>query len=119
MKRFPGSVYDHGSEPDPRFTLANERTFLAWCRTSLALISIAVALDNISVRIDPTVKLAVVLTVMAMGIALPAAAWRDWAHNEKAMRVSAPLPSSLAQLLLAAGVTVCSAAMLIGMVMAW
>jgi putative membrane protein len=27
-----------GTEPDPRFTFANERTFLAWSRTALALV---------------------------------------------------------------------------------
>ncbi len=27
---------DEGTEPDPRFTFANERTFLAWSRTALA-----------------------------------------------------------------------------------
>ncbi|NLT31088.1 MAG: DUF202 domain-containing protein, partial [Propionibacterium sp.] len=35
-ERFPKSVYSTGTEPDPRFTLANERTYLAWIRTSLA-----------------------------------------------------------------------------------
>ena len=30
-------------EPDYRFTLANERTFLAWQRTSLGLMAAAVA----------------------------------------------------------------------------
>ena len=34
--RFPKAVYGVGAEPDPRFTLANERTFLAWIRTALA-----------------------------------------------------------------------------------
>ena len=33
-----------GDEPDPRFTLANERTFLAWVRTALALLAGMVAL---------------------------------------------------------------------------
>ncbi|WP_425291524.1 DUF202 domain-containing protein [Acinetobacter baumannii] len=37
-----------GEEPDPRFTLANERTFLAWTRTALALLASAVALITIS-----------------------------------------------------------------------
>lgn len=32
------------AEPDYRFTLANERTYLAWVRTSLALIASGVAL---------------------------------------------------------------------------
>ncbi len=34
-----------GSEPDPRFTLANERTFLAWVRTALALLAGGIAIE--------------------------------------------------------------------------
>ena len=32
-------VFPAGREPDPRFTLANERTFLAWIRTALGLLA--------------------------------------------------------------------------------
>ena len=42
-RRWPGSVYRVGTEPDPRFTLANERTFLAWLRTALGLMVAAAA----------------------------------------------------------------------------
>lgn len=41
-KRWPRSVFGVGDEPDARFTFANERTFLAWIRTSLALLAGAV-----------------------------------------------------------------------------
>ena len=34
-----------GTEPDPRFTLANERTFLAWIRTSLAMVAGGIAVE--------------------------------------------------------------------------
>ncbi|KAF1052890.1 MAG: Inner membrane protein YidH [Stenotrophomonas maltophilia] len=34
-----------GQEPDPRFSLANERTFLAWIRTAMALLAGAMAID--------------------------------------------------------------------------
>ncbi|WP_157593348.1 YidH family protein, partial [Sedimentibacter sp. B4] len=44
--RFPRSVYARGSEPDARFSLANERTFLAWISAGLALISVGVGLDS-------------------------------------------------------------------------
>ena len=119
MHRFPSRVYDVGDEPDPRFTLANERTFLAWCRTSLALISIAVALDNVTVAMMGTIKIAVVLVLMVIGIVLPLAAWRDWAFNERAMRLGEPLPGSLAQLVLTVGLVGCAVGVLIGMVAAW
>lgn len=39
------TLLPEGEEPDPRFTLANERTFLAWIRTSLAFLAGGVALE--------------------------------------------------------------------------
>ena len=46
---WPRWVYDGGTEPDPRFTLANERTFLAWIRTSIAFMAAGVALEALPV----------------------------------------------------------------------
>jgi len=43
--RFPRWVYGAGDEPDARFSLANERTFLAWIRTSLALLAGSIAVE--------------------------------------------------------------------------
>ena len=51
-KRWPGWVYDDGDEPDPRFSFANERTFLAWVRTALALLAGGVALHVLPLTID-------------------------------------------------------------------
>lgn len=47
-ERFPHWVYHHGAEPDPRFTLANERTFFAWIRTGLRRIAAGVALEAVA-----------------------------------------------------------------------
>ena len=44
QRLFPDDPRSVGEEPDYRFTLANERTFLAWIRTALALIAGGVAL---------------------------------------------------------------------------
>ena len=49
QRRFPASVYREGEEPDPRFSLANERTFLAWVRTALALYAGAFALEALAI----------------------------------------------------------------------
>ena len=48
-RRVPRRVYGVGDEPDVRFSLANERTFLAWVRTSLALLAAGVALEALVV----------------------------------------------------------------------
>lgn len=42
-----------GCEPDYRFSLANERTFLAWIRTSIALLASGVVLEQFATRIGP------------------------------------------------------------------
>src|SRR5690625_7704897 len=46
--RRPASVYSVGSDPDARFSLANERTALAWLRTALALVAGGVALTTLA-----------------------------------------------------------------------
>ena len=86
-----------GEEPDYRFTLANERTFLAWIRTALAVPAAGVLLDQFSTKLKPhtgVVLIAVLLCVLAG--ALSAGAYRRWKNNEIAMRHKGPLPHSSA-----------------------
>jgi len=104
--RWPGSVYDHGSDPDPRFSLANERTFLAWIRTALALVAGAAAVDALPLPMPDAVQRA-----LAAGLALAAlltafAAWRGWAGTERAMRQGKSLPSNPAMVVVLVAVAV-------------
>lgn len=91
--RFPRSVYSVGSEPDPRFSLANERTFLAWIQTSIGLIAAGVALEALAVPIHPGLRGAASVLLIVAGSVLPAQAWWGWMRSERAMRLSEPLPS--------------------------
>jgi putative membrane protein len=100
-----------GQEPDYRFSLANERTFLAWIRTALALLAGGVLLEQFSTRLKPhfvVVVLAVALGMLAAMICV--LAYVRWRANEIAMRHSRPLPGTLAIPLLAA-VSLCIAAL--------
>src|SRR4051812_33113486 len=68
-RRFPRWVYGTGSDPDARFSLANERTFLAWIRTSLALLAGGVALEALRVGFQPQLRLAASILLTVAGIA--------------------------------------------------
>ncbi|MFJ3956996.1 YidH family protein [Arthrobacter sp. NPDC090010] len=84
-----------GTAPDYRFSLANERTFLAWLRTSLALLAGAVAVDQLAPGIAPVVLRVVLCVLLALiGAALAAMAYRRWAQAEDAMRHGRELPFS-------------------------
>lgn len=91
--RFPRRLYEQGDEPDPRYSLANERTFLAWTRTSLALLAAGVALEAFALPIQPGLRLAAALILILTGIAAPLQAWVGWFLAERAMRLNRPLPS--------------------------
>ncbi|TKV60342.1 DUF202 domain-containing protein [Nakamurella flava] len=101
-RRFPRSVYGVGNEPDPRFTLANERTFLAWIRTALALTAGGVALEALGLGLHPQLRLAAAVLLVLAGIGTSAQAWVGWTRTERALRLSRPLPAPASALPLAA-----------------
>lgn len=94
-RRFPASVFSAGQEPDARFTLANERTFLAWIRTALALLAGAVALELLGLELNAQLRLAASLLLVIAGVVTPLFAWLGWARTERALRLGHPLPSSI------------------------
>lgn len=99
-QRWPRWVYDDGDEPDARFTLANERTFLAWLRTSLAFLAAAIAVEALDLNLADGLArgLSIGLTILAAGSAITA--WLRWAYAERAMRRHEPLPSAASGVLL-------------------
>ncbi len=90
-----------GKTPDYRFTLANERTFLAWIRTALALMAGAVGIEQFSPQLS-SVALRTILSASLLSVAsaLGIIAWRRWRHNEYAMRLGSDLPYTRGLLLL-------------------
>jgi putative membrane protein len=94
-----------GRDPDPRFTLANERTYLAWNRTALALIGGGLAAGQLLDFDSRATRLIVALPPILLGLALALLSYRRWEQNERALRLDEPLPTG-APRLLAAGIAV-------------
>lgn len=105
VTRRPRSVYGVGEEPDVRFSLANERTALAWVRTGLSLVAGGVALTTLAVIADlPIIVDVMALFACAGGGALALSALFSWRKVERALREDRPLPSPMALPWLVAGV---------------
>jgi putative membrane protein len=103
-RRWPRRVYAAGSEPDPRFTFANERTFLAWIRTGLGFLAAGVAIAAVAQWTDELslgVRLASAVLVIC-GLACGIGAFSRWMGNGRTMRLNEPLPSSPLLLVLTA-----------------
>lgn len=90
--RWPRWVYATGDEPDYRFSLANERTFLAWIRTALALLAGAVALEVLDPEFPAVARRLLGGLLVASGTLVAASAWLRWAAAERAIRRGEPLP---------------------------
>ena len=99
-----------GRDPDYRFSLANERTFLAWIRTSLALVAGGLALVSLLPAEDvPVLRDVVAVLLILLGTTMAAASFGRWASNEEAMRTDQPIPPSKLPLVLSVGVLLVSA----------
>ena len=86
---------DVGDDPDPRFSYANERTFLAWVRTALALMTAGLAITQLLPPFDlPGVRRLIGLPLIAAGIVLAGGGLLQWLRTERAMRLGQPLPRS-------------------------
>lgn len=94
-------------EPDYRFTLANERTFLAWLRTALGLLAGGVAVRQLVPPFAfPGATLLLGLMCVALATVLAASSYPRWRAVQRAMRAGQPLPTSRVMIVLAVGVLV-------------
>jgi putative membrane protein len=99
----PGSTTEQ--EPDVRFTYANERTFLAWNRTALALIATGVAATQLLPSFHVSEGRRILgLPLVALGAVVAATSFWHWRANQRAMRRGVPLPRSPMPFVLAVGV---------------
>ena len=95
------------TEPDYRFTLANERTFLAWLRTALSLLAAGVALDQFVPDLGgPGLRTALGVGLGALSVLCAVGGLLRWHRVQRCMRRGEPLPAARAGVVLAAGLAV-------------
>ncbi|MFI6148051.1 DUF202 domain-containing protein [Streptomyces sp. NPDC051109] len=115
----PQRVRDEGETPDYRFSLANERTFLAWIRTALALVGGGFAVDQFLPDLRWGVRVGVSLALLAVGAACALRAVNHWVRCERAMRRGEDLPVSRFPVVLSLGVGLVAVSMMLVVLMGW
>lgn len=113
---FTRAVFPDGKEPDPRFTLANERTFLAWTRTALAFLAGGIALEAfVFPGLDESLRTVGAVAMIVLGLAIALGSAFRWVRLERALRHGRPLPAPGIIPLLGLVIAVASIVVLIGM----
>jgi putative membrane protein len=108
---------DPGAEPDYRFTLANERTFLAWQRTALGLIAAGVALEEFArLSLPNSLTHLIAIASVSLGAVLAVLGLLSWARTQRAMREGRPLPVPRAIPVLAVGLALVALVIAIALV---
>lgn len=104
--RWPDRLTSEGIDPDPRFSFANERTFLSWIRTSLALIAAGVGVDAFATDLPLWGRRSLAGLLVILGGLLSAAAFGRWLRAERALRRSLPLPINQLAPIIAYGLSI-------------
>ena len=92
------------TEPDARFTFANERTFLAWSRTGLALIVAGLGIVQLLPPFPgvPWGRHLIGVPLIVLGAIVAVAGYTEWIRNQRALRRGEPVPRSFLPVILTA-----------------
>jgi putative membrane protein len=118
-QRWPDRLLAGGTDPDPRFSLANERTFLAWIRTGLGLMALGVGVATfVSTQMAKGVSILLAAGLVLLGGLVAAAAWFRWLRVERSMRAGTGIPASRMAPVVAFGIAILAVLSVIGVVLA-
>jgi putative membrane protein len=101
-------------EPDYRFSLANERTLLAWVRTALALDAAGLGVVRFAPPLGvPGGRETVGGVLILLGAVAAWSGYRRFLATDTAIRAGAPIPAHAAPRVLAAALALISLAVLV------
>lgn len=113
-KAAESALTTEAAEPDYRFTLANERTFLAWQRTSLGLLAAGLgALHFLTGDSDAAIGYILGGGLGVLATATSIGGLSHWYRSDKAIRDGAPLPASPLPVVLTAALAVVGVAVVV------
>ncbi|WP_069173421.1 YidH family protein [Streptomyces griseus] len=115
----PRELREEGDTPDYRFSLANERTFLAWLRTALALIGGGFAVDQFLPGLVRGVRTGLSVALLAAGVLCALRAVNHWVRCERAMRRGEDLPASRFPAFLSLAVALVAVTMVVVVLFGW
>jgi putative membrane protein len=115
----PQRIRAEGDTPDYRFSLANERTFLAWVRTALALVGGGFAVDQFLPGLRWAVRVAMAVALLLAGALCALRAVNHWVRCERAMRRGEDLPATRFPTVLSLLVAVVAVAMVVVVLFGW
>jgi putative membrane protein len=100
------------TEPDARFTFANERTFLAWHRTALALVVAGLAIAQFLPPFPgiPIGRHLLAVPLILLGGVLSVASYLEWGRHQRALRRGEPMGTSMLPRILAIAITILAVA---------
>ena len=118
-QRWPDRLLAEGTDPDARFSLANERTFLAWIRTGLGLMALGVGVATfVSTQMAKGVSILLAAGLVVLGGVVAVAAWFRWLRVERSMRAGRGIPPSRMAPVVAFGIAILAVVSVIGVVLA-
>jgi putative membrane protein len=80
-----------GQEPDYRYTLANERTFLAWVRTALGMLAGSIAVAELAKSVPQALRVAIAVSLALLAAGMSTAGFWQWRDRQRRMRLGMPL----------------------------
>ncbi len=102
-------------EVDYRYSLANERTYLAWVRTGMALIAGGIAIRIFIIDAGASRLLSVAAIGFAiLGGILTITSYRHWQDVQRRMEQGDPLPTQRGPLILTIGMVVLTVIVIAG-----